>query len=462
MSVWPGSKQPSHENDGYVLWGLIAIELFMSFSFLGYIHIEPFSMTFVYIPVLIAGYMLGPGEAALVGMVFGLASMWKASAFYVGAGDAIFSPLASGRPWESLLLSVGTRTLFGWVEGLLYRAVGRGKHPAVGVFVVTTFGRSLHTFLVYGCMGLLFPEMGYTAADTLDEIFRWDFVPIALLTDLIVLGACSFLQSDLVRRILRRTKRQEPGRTLEAGKRRGIGPLIALALIACFCVAIYFTDRLGSVLSRYGIQLSGEVSYDMMHLQIQFLMGIISLASLVILGIVLYQKNQDYLYYEARLDGLTGLLSRRQFFQAGEAILRAADREPGKGSGCFIILDIDSFKKINDRYGHPAGDQVLRSVADCMRKEFGSRSILGRLGGDEFVALIHQPLSSQEMEKSLKHLRMTLEQIPIPEGRVTCSMGVIPVEPDQELEELYQRADRLLYEAKQKGKNQFVFGLPAE
>ena len=56
----------------------------MSFSFLGYIHIEPISLTFVYIPVLMAGCMLGPKEAAAVGAVFGLASMWKASAFYVG------------------------------------------------------------------------------------------------------------------------------------------------------------------------------------------------------------------------------------------------------------------------------------------------------------------------------------------------------------------------------------------
>ena len=79
------------EYNGYLLWILVAIELFMSFSFLGYIHIKPISITFVYIPVLITGCILGAKEAALVGAVFGLSSMWKASAFYVGAGDAIFS-----------------------------------------------------------------------------------------------------------------------------------------------------------------------------------------------------------------------------------------------------------------------------------------------------------------------------------------------------------------------------------
>ena len=70
----PG-KIKTTESNIYLLWGLIAVELFMSFSFMGYIHIEPISLTFVYIPVLVAGCILGPKESALIGAVFGLASM---------------------------------------------------------------------------------------------------------------------------------------------------------------------------------------------------------------------------------------------------------------------------------------------------------------------------------------------------------------------------------------------------
>ena len=83
-------KEKGGMKNKYLFWSLVAIELFMSFSFLGYIHIEPISLTFVYIPVLAAGCVLGAKEAAAVGAVFGLASMWKASAFYVAAGDAVF------------------------------------------------------------------------------------------------------------------------------------------------------------------------------------------------------------------------------------------------------------------------------------------------------------------------------------------------------------------------------------
>ena len=117
------------EYSGYLLWILIAVELFMSFSFLGYVHIKPISITFVYIPVLIAGCILGAKESALVGAVFGLASMWKASAFYVGAGDAVFSPVMSGKPVESIILSVGMRTMFGLLIGLLYQRARKFRYP---------------------------------------------------------------------------------------------------------------------------------------------------------------------------------------------------------------------------------------------------------------------------------------------------------------------------------------------
>ena len=119
----------------YLLWAMISIELLMSFSSLGYIHIDPISLTFAYIPVLLTGCLMGPREAAAVGAVFGLASMWKASAFYVGAGDAVFSPFMSGKPLASLILSVGTRTLFGFITGLLYQGAKKSRHPVAGLYL---------------------------------------------------------------------------------------------------------------------------------------------------------------------------------------------------------------------------------------------------------------------------------------------------------------------------------------
>ena len=104
----------------YVFVLLLAIELIMSFTFLGFIHIDPISLTTAYIPIVVAGCLLGPLESTVIGLVFGLASMYKASALYVVSDDKIFSPLYSGNPIGSILLSVGSRVLFGFVIGYLF------------------------------------------------------------------------------------------------------------------------------------------------------------------------------------------------------------------------------------------------------------------------------------------------------------------------------------------------------
>ena len=456
-----GKKKETAGGSGYLFWALVAIELFMSFSFLGYIHIEPISLTFVYIPVLAAGCVLGAREAACVGAVFGLASMWKASAFYVTQADAMFSPVMSGKPLESVILSVGTRVLFGFLVGFLYQAAEKGKHPLAGVIVVSSFGRTLHTSLVYGCMGLLFPESGFGITNTLQDMRRWDFLPFILIMDVMISLCYLFCRSDFLQRLLYRVRLLKQASSAGVHNRRNtriLAFLLVLVLLSSFSVALYFTNRIGRVMSGHGIELSPEASYDVMHLQIQFLLGMIALALMVIIVIILYQKNFNYLYYKARLDGLTGLLGRNQFFQAGENLLDSMKwDEPGK-TGCFILLDVDHFKSINDQYGHPEGDRLLKEVAKSIQAVFGNRGIIGRLGGDEFVVLVHDQLTREEVEGLLNVLKDRLGKIRIQDERITCSVGVIPTEPEYTIDELYRGADRLLYEAKKKGKDQFAFG----
>ena len=397
------------EDNYYLLWILIAVEFFMSFSFIGYVHIAPIFLTFVYIPVMVAGCILGPKNSTIVGAVFGIASMWKASAFYVAAGDAIFSPVMSEKPFASILLSVGSRALFGLIIGLLYRVAKNSRHPIAGILLVSTVGRTIHTVLVYSFMQLLFPEAGFTLINTLDDIRRWDFLPFIVIVDAIVVICYLTSRSEFVRGVLERVRNVDQVNELSSRSRIGMAVMLSLALLA-------------------------------------------------IIFILMYQKNFNYLYYEARLDGLTGLMGRQQFFQAGKKILGEMKFEREDAAGCFVILDVDSFKEINDRYGHPEGDRVLREVADHLRKAVGESGILGRLGGDEFVALIRVPLTGEEIETYMSRLREAFATIRVGEQSVTCSIGVIPLEPGVYIEDLYRSADHLLYEAKKKGKNQVAFG----
>lgn len=388
---------------------MIAVEFFMSFSFIGYVHIAPIFLTFVYIPVMVAGCILGPKNSTIVGAVFGIASMWKASAFYVAARDAIFSPVMSEKPFASILLSVGSRALFGLIIGLLYRVAKNSRHPMAGILLVSTVGRTIHTVLVYSFMQLLFPEAGFTLINTLDDIRRWDFLPFIVIVDAIVVICYLTSRSEFVRGVLERVRNVDQVNELSSRSRIGMAVMLSLALLA-------------------------------------------------IIFILMYQKNFNYLYYEARLDGLTGLMGRQQFFQAGKKILGEMKFEREDAAGCFVILDVDSFKEINDRYGHPEGDRVLREVADHLRKAVGESGILGRLGGDEFVALIRVPLTGEEIETYMSRLREAFATIRVGEQSVTCSIGVIPLEPGVYIEDLYRSADHLLYEAKKKGKNQVALG----
>ena len=153
----------------YILGSMIALEVLVSVSFLGYLHIEPISITFAYIPILITGMLMGPAESTVVGSVFGLISMGKASASYVMAGDRIFSPLMSGSPIKSILLSVGTRALFGFIVGLLYRFAKKSRRPDLWIGVISFWGKSVHSLLVFSVMALLFPDLGYGIATAFSD-----------------------------------------------------------------------------------------------------------------------------------------------------------------------------------------------------------------------------------------------------------------------------------------------------
>jgi len=123
----------------------------------------------------------------------------------------------------------------------------------------------------------------------------------------------------------------------------------------------------------------------------------------------------------------------------------------------ILMMDIDAFKSINDKYGHAIGDNVLTKVAAAMKKEIREVDILGRYGGDEFlIGLVHTNL--EDALFVAKRIRMAIAEtnIPIPDSseiKVTVSIGVKCLEDEQTLDELINNADKKLYEAKKEGKN---------
>ena len=156
-----------------------------------------------------------------------------------------------------------------------------------------------------------------------------------------------------------------------------------------------------------------------------------------------------YLTQLKNLDSLTRCHNNVSFKQALEQHI--ADGEEIS----VIAADLDTMKEINDEYGHAFGDDVLKGIADCIRRNAGPRSIVARLGGDEFAILLHNTYKDART-KWAERIRKALEELefPVPgdkEGRkakTTISLGVAPRGPD-----MLKEADKAMYRAKENGKN---------
>ena len=443
----------------YILGVLVAAELLMSFSFLGYVHVEPISITFAYIPVLLTGALLGPLESTLVGTVFGLASMWKASANYVMDFDQLFSPFLSGRPLESFLLSVGARMLFGLMVGLLYLPAKRVRFSKLWIGAVSYVGQFVHAVLVYTVLFLFFPETGYQPSAALKDLIGAEDIAANLITAAIVLAFWRAKRSKLWIQV---QFRLETARKLQAEERYHHLPMAVMVLLTLgfsVVVAFYYLHRIDYVLNQHGASITDAAYSDLIHLQIQFLIGILAMVVLIAVFVIFNRRYAAYMAFEAKMDPLTGVMSRKAFFQSCSSVLENYAPQSGR-FGYFIMVDVDWFKNINDHYGHPEGDRVLKEVARNLREIFQEDSLIGRLGGDEFAVLLYTPTSREELEVLLRHFQDRVRRIAWEKYRATCSAGALPIVRRASPEECYRDADQLLYLAKEKGRDRFVIGDP--
>ena len=173
----------------------------------------------------------------------------------------------------------------------------------------------------------------------------------------------------------------------------------------------------------------------------------------------MYAKVLQY----ATLDALTGLNNRRQFELRLKQEIATTKRQ--KNPLCAMMIDIDFFKKVNDTYGHASGDSVLRMVASIIKEHLRESDIPSRYGGEEFAILL--PFTKIEEAKIVgERLRKAVEETPIPIDKrninVTISMGLAEFNPEETGEELFKRADKALYNAKESGRNRVCINTDAK
>ena len=157
----------------------------------------------------------------------------------------------------------------------------------------------------------------------------------------------------------------------------------------------------------------------------------------------------------ASMDGLTGISNKT-------TALKLIQQRIAKG-GAFFIIDIDNFKNINDTYGHKKGDSVIKTISDAVKESFRENDIVARFGGDEFIVFLQKEYATRSLVKKkaselCRNCRKLVSADEKDSCYVTISVGVAFFSANSNLEfrDIFESADRSLYESKNAGKNRYT------
>jgi diguanylate cyclase (GGDEF)-like protein len=166
----------------------------------------------------------------------------------------------------------------------------------------------------------------------------------------------------------------------------------------------------------------------------------------------IYQLNEE-LSRLAMTDELSVLSNRRAFLKIGREWI---DRSDAQGSSLYLLMmDLDFFKNVNDRFGHPTGDLVIHEFSQMLMEHFGPQSLIARLGGEEFAVMLEGVTEDAVLGLIESLLTKTAHHTYSYFGNkfnVTVSVGMTKREPGQQLEGMMRRADRALYGSKDRGR----------
>jgi diguanylate cyclase (GGDEF)-like protein len=194
---------------------------------------------------------------------------------------------------------------------------------------------------------------------------------------------------------------------------------------------------------------------------VPILFGAAGIALAAVLGSLIYvwsrEERMRKLQREADEDSLSGLRSRRRFEEQVRAAMARAGRE--SSTGALLMLDLDHFKSVNDSYGHPAGDRLIKEVAAVLRRRTREGDVIGRLGGDEFAVALPscRPEEASVVAEAIVGAIRDHEPEDPDIGTITVSVGVamFGIDPTMSYATLLSEADTAMYAAKDAGGDGF-------
>jgi diguanylate cyclase (GGDEF)-like protein len=202
----------------------------------------------------------------------------------------------------------------------------------------------------------------------------------------------------------------------------------------------------------------GAVDFSLMRVAAEIAAVIAFIISfLVVDAIRRILKGKRSVERLAMTDDLTGLANRRAFLVAAERAIAQID-DVGRSS-TLLIVDLDHFKRVNDVYGHRAGDQALQAAAQALARSVREGDFVGRLGGEEFVVLV-DAADEETARRAAESARAAIAamRVTTPNGEiaVTASIGCSALVAEDSVSAALERADEALYAAKRAGRNQIV------
>jgi len=237
---------------------------------------------------------------------------------------------------------------------------------------------------------------------------------------------------------------------------------------SCRLAAAVFLAEAALYAVRLFLPVAPDAGEDIMRtgspMFVTYIAGVmLELARCFAMVLLLVERMLVDLRHAARTDGLTGLLNRSALLADGQAQLQLMRRQ--ERPLALLLVDVDHFKRINDRWGHLAGDQVLRHFASVLQHSMQGRThLLGRYRGEEFVLVLADGTSSDAVALAAL-IRTRLQQYPalLASGpvSVTASIGLAMDEGQGDLSTLLAAADAALYRAKAEGRDRLVCAVPA-
>jgi diguanylate cyclase (GGDEF)-like protein len=235
---------------------------------------------------------------------------------------------------------------------------------------------------------------------------------------------------------------------------------------ACVCEYFEEGDTADYLMPMVNDQRWSEYVYDHPHIQHKAKITIEGKTTLfeVKLSVLRFQEESRFVVIFTDIssmqsrsitDPLTGIANRLHFTMVFDHTMNVARRE--RNPLGVIFFDIDHFKQVNDRYGHIAGDEVLKAIAALVKQRIRKSDIVARWGGEEFIVLLPNTLIEETISVA-ENLRIAIEREPFETvGKITCSFGAVALRENELSEELLKRADELLYKAKEGGRNRVAY-----